>query len=168
MRRAGVLALVTAAVLTVIAMGLVVLVVGAFMLHAAPTPTPTRAPAPTPVPRVLLDLPSAIGVSGVTLGCPQPVGDVTGDGSVNALDALYLVNHVFSGGPAPARARCTVATHVEMELAGLRPPFRLVVCGTAAPCTVIPFAVPGPSPVPPMQRSAPVPKSLLASMRSSR
>ncbi len=33
-----------------------------------------------------------------------PCGDVNGDGSVTVSDAIYLANHVFSGGPAPLSA----------------------------------------------------------------
>jgi hypothetical protein len=33
--------------------------------------------------------------------CDFALGDVNDDGSITASDIIYLVNHVFKGGPAP-------------------------------------------------------------------
>ncbi len=43
-----------------------------------------------------------IGLIAVNAGpTPSGNGDVNGDGSINLADAVYLLTHVFEGGPAP-------------------------------------------------------------------
>jgi len=41
------------------------------------------------------------GAVGGGAGTPSANGDVNGDGSLNLTDAIYLLQHLFQGGPAP-------------------------------------------------------------------
>src|ERR1041384_2001923 len=39
-------------------------------------------------------------------GAPAGNGDVNGDGKLDLTDAIYLLSHLFQGGPAPVAIEC--------------------------------------------------------------
>jgi hypothetical protein len=68
-----------------------------------PSPTPTRSPSPTPTP-TLTPSPTPTPTPTPTVSAsppPAPLGDATCDGTVDAVDALFVLRDVAGLGPTP-------------------------------------------------------------------
>jgi hypothetical protein len=47
-----------------------------------------------------------VTADGAGAAAPSGNGDVNGDGQLNLTDAIYLLQHLFQGGPAPVKIEC--------------------------------------------------------------